>query len=479
MSTITRVYRTDIPVTPDELMAWHASPGAFDRLTPPWKRVEVIEARGTIAPGDRKRLRIPLAGPVGFSWDITHAAPHGHVGFVDLQQRGPFRSWRHEHRFLPDGNGGAVLEDRLTWELPLGGVGASLAGGRVERELDRLFALRHERTRNDVIRHANAGPARPLRVAVTGSTGLVGRRLVAFLRAGGHEVIRLVRGTASGADEVFWDPNGGRIDADALERLDAVVHLAGASIAGGLWTRRRKAAIRDSRVNGTHLLAKTLAELRQPPAVLVSTSAVGYYGSRGDERLDETSAPGDGFLAEVVRAWEDAAIPAARAGIRVVHPRFGVVLAGEGGMLPLISLPFRFGAGGPLGNGKQYFSWIALDDLVGVLHEAIVNDALEGPVNAVAPEMVTNAEFTKTLARVLNRPAFFRVPAAAMKLVAGQLAEEVILVSQRVMPMRLDEVGFQFAFPTLEQALRHELGRYEGERASESVERLTSHRRVA
>ena len=474
MSTITRVYRTDIPVTSDELMAWHASPGAFDRLTPPWRRVEVVEQQGTIEPGNRKTLRIPLAGALGVTWTLEHEALERVTGFADVQVDGPFKRWRHEHRFLPDGDGASMLEDRLTWELPRGG---SVAAGRFQRELDRLFTFRHERTRHDLARLDAA--RRPLRVAITGASGLVGQRLSGFLRAGGHEVFRLVRGRADAPDAIHWNPATGEIDAGALEGMDAVVHLAGASIAGGLWTRKRKAAIRDSRIHGTHLLAKTLAGLDNPPAVFVSTSAVGYYGSRGDAVLTESSAPGEGFLSDVVQAWEAAAAPAARAGIRVVHPRLGVVLAGDGGMLPLISMPFRLGAGGPLGSGRQYFSWIAIDDLVSVLFEAIVNDELEGPVNAVAPQEVTNAEFTETLARVLHRPAIFRVPAGVMKLAAGQLAEEVILVSQRVRPERLADSGFQFAFPTLEQALRHELGRYDRDHGTSQIDPVGSSRHVA
>lgn len=472
MSTITRVYRTGIPVSSEELMAWHASPGAFDRLTPPWRRVEVVEQRGTIAPGDRKTLRIPVAGPIGIDWTLEHKALEGVTGFADVQTDGPFRSWRHEHRFLPDGPDASVLEDRVAWELPRG---AGLLRGRIERELDRLFAFRHERTRHDL---ARLDGDRSLRVAITGASGLVGRRLSAFLRAGGHEVFPLVRSRADGPNEIHWDPATGEIDAAGLEGMDAVVHLAGASIAGGLWTRKRKAAIHDSRILGTHLLAKTLAGLDRPPAVLVSTSAVGYYGNRGDEVLTETSAPGEGFLSGVVQEWEAAASPAAAAGIRVVHPRFGVVLAGEGGMLPLISLPFRFGVGGPLGSGQQYFSWIAIDDLIEVLYESIVNRSLEGPVNAVAPQEVTNQEFTETLARVLRRPAVFRVPAAAMKLVAGQLAEEVILVSQRVKPARLDEAGVTLDFTGLEQTLRLELGRFGSEQPGANT-RPAAQRHVA
>jgi uncharacterized protein (TIGR01777 family) len=317
--------------------------------------------------------------------------------------------------------------------------------------------------RTDTARTSTETLDAPLRIAVTGSTGLVGRRLVAFLRDEGHEVLRLVRHAPKGGDEIFWNPDRGLIDATSLEGLDAVVHLAGVSIAGGLWTEKRKAAIRDSRVKGTRLLSQTLAGLRQPPEVLVSTSAIGYYGSRGSERLNETATAGDGFLAGVVQEWEAAATPAAEAGIRVVHPRFGVVLAGEGGMLPVISMPFKFGVGGPIGDGQQYMSWIALDDLVRILRETILNDDLRGPVNAVAPNPVTNVEFSKTLARVLHRPAFFRTPATMMKLAGGQMVEELILVSQRVVPDQLDRVAFTFNFPELEPALRHAFERHDPE----------------
>lgn len=460
--TIRRIYRTRIPATAEQLYEWHARPDAFSRLAPPWQQVEVEEQKGTVLPGDRKRLRIPLIGPLTLPWELVHGDDLDGIGFVDTQVKGPFRSWRHEHRFIPDRDGHAFMEDMLEYELPLGSVGASVAGSRIGSELDRLFALRHNRTRIDVERHNFNRKDRPMRIAITGASGLVGTRLQAFLTTGGHEVIHLVRSEPASADEVFWNPATGDIDTRRLEGLDAVVHLAGVSISGGLWTRKRKQAILESRVQGTDVLTRALAAMKSPPKVLVTASGVNFYGDNGDRESTEATPQGDGFLADVVKRWEAAADPAREVGIRVVNLRFGVVMAGEGGMLPLISLPFRFGAGGPLGSGKQWMSWIALDDLIGVIHEAINNDALSGPVNATAPQPVTNEEFTKTLGRVLKRPTFFRVPAVVARTVGGQLAEELILISQRVIPSRLDEIGFRFAFPTLEPALRQELGRFEG-----------------
>jgi uncharacterized protein (TIGR01777 family) len=290
---------------------------------------------------------------------------------------------------------------------------------------------------------------------------LVGSQLVPFLRAGGHDVVRLVRRRATASDEIFWDPATNQIDAASLEGMDAVIHLAGASIAGGRWTATRKAAILGSRQRGTSLLAETLTRLQRPPRVLISASGIGYYGDAGSTVLTEESPLGEGFLAGVCQAWEEATAPAAASGIRVVLPRFGVVLAGSGGLLTRLATAFRFGLGGPLGSGEQFMSWIALDDLLGVLLQAIADDRLAGPVNAVAPQAVSNRSFAETLGRVLSRPAVLRAPAPALRLVAGELADELILASQLARPARLEDVGFSFALPALEDALRHELGRYD------------------
>ncbi len=296
-----------------------------------------------------------------------------------------------------------------------------------------------------------------MKVLVTGSTGFIGSALVAALTAAGHQVTRLVRRPA-GAGEVRWDIEAGTIDAGGLEGHDAVVHLAGENIAGR-WSAAKKQRIRDSRVNGTRLLAEALAKLSRRPRTLICASAIGYYGNRGDEKLRENSPPGRGFLAESCVAWEAAAKPAADASLRVVHLRIGVVLHPAGGALKQMLLPFKLGLGGVVGSGQQYMSWIALDDLIGIFQHALANDSLRGPANSVAPNPVTNREFTKTLGNVLSRPTIFPMPAFAARLAFGEMADELLLSSTRVEPVRLSASGFRFAHPQLEPALRHLLSR--------------------
>ena len=299
-----------------------------------------------------------------------------------------------------------------------------------------------------------------MNILVSGSSGLVGSALVPFLTAQGHVVTRLVRGSAAAAEKtVAWDPENGRVDASSLEGFDAVVHLAGENIAAGRWSAERKARIRNSRVVGTRTLAEALARLNHPPQVLASASAIGYYGSRGDEVLREDSASGSGFLAEVAREWEAAAAPAVDKGIRVAFLRFGVILSTHGGALPRMLFPFRMGAGGKIGNGRQYMSWVALDDVVGATHHALANADLRGPVNVVAPNPVTNVEFTRALGRVLRRPTIFPLPAFAARLLLGEMADELLLASARVEPARLTATNYAFRFPELEAALRYLLGK--------------------
>lgn len=293
-------------------------------------------------------------------------------------------------------------------------------------------------------------------ILVSGSTGLVGSALVARLERDGHRVTRLVR---SGQTGVRWDPAAGKIDEAGLEGLDAVVHLAGENVAARRWTDTQKSKIRGSRVNGTRTLCEALARLKNPPKTLLSASAVGIYGDRGDEILRDESKPGTGFLADVCRDWETATRAAAQKGIRVANLRIGIVLSLDGGALARMIPPFKMGLGGRLGSGKQYMSWITLDDTVHAIVHALNTPALSGPVNLVSPNAVTNLEFTKTLARALSRPAFFPMPAFAARLAFGELADALLLAGARATPTRLDSSGFAFQYPILENAIRHLLGR--------------------
>ena len=299
-----------------------------------------------------------------------------------------------------------------------------------------------------------------MRTAVSGSHGFIGSALVPALQAAGHDVVRLVRSAGAGPGEISWDPESGHLDRAALAGVDAAVHLAGAGIGDRRWTAAYQRRIMDSRVKGTDLLARTLAEVEPRPAVLVSGSAIGYYGERGDEELTEESGPGQGFLAEVVRAWEAAAAPAADAGIRVVHLRSGIVLAADGGVLAKQLPLFKRGLGGRLGSGRQWTSWIARHDEVAAIRHALTHDELAGPVNATAPHPVTNAEFTGALARVVGKAARLPVPKLALAAALGpEMARETALVSQRVLPAKLQASGFAFAHPLIEEALAAALGK--------------------
>jgi len=440
-----------------EVFAWHERPGALERLTPPWEQIEVQERSGGMLNGGRVVVRTKI-GPFWSRWDVDYFGYKEMKQFCDVQVRGPFASWEHVHRFELIGTADSTLTDEIRYELPFGPLGR-LGGSFVRGKLERLFAYRHAVMQDDLAMAAGYGAVRSMRFLISGASGLVGRALVPFLRSQGHEVIRLVRHQTQAADEVFWDPVKGVLDLAPVKVLDAVIHLAGVNVAGGRWTASQRKAIRESRVLGTRTLVGAVDRLRHRPFVFVTASATGFYGDGGERTLSEDDKRGAGFLAEVCEAWEREAAVARGFGIRVVKLRTGVVLTPAGGALAKLLPVFRTGLGGRLGNGRQWMSWISIDDLVGAIYHTVLDQRCTGPVNAVAPEPVTNTEFTETLARVLGRPAVLAVPKVMLKLALGALAEETLLSSAKVVPVRLQAAQFWFRHERLETALRHLLGR--------------------
>ena len=434
-----------------EVFAWHTRPGAITRLVPPWQPMKVVAESESLANG-----QAVLGLPGGLRWVAQHDRdgfdpPHR---FVDaLSSAGP-RSlpprvvgwWRHTHEFAEAPGGGTTVRDEIDTTVPAVALRPALV-------------YRHRQLADDLAAHRDAAQAgaQSMVVAVTGASGLIGSALTAFLTTGGHRVIRLVRRAARSKDERQWRPDAPA--ADLLSGVDAVVHLAGASIAGR-FTEGHKAAIRDSRIEPTRLLAHAAADSDDGPRTFVSASAIGIYGfDRGDALLCEESVRGDGFLADVVSDWEAATRPAADAGLRVVTVRTGIVQAASGGTLRLMRPLFLAGLGGRLGSGRQWLSWIGLDDLVDVYHRALYDTRLTGPVNAVGPAPVRNIDYTKALAGVLHRPAVLPVPSLGPRLLLGsQGARELAEADQRVVPTKLTELGHRFRHATVEDALAHQLG---------------------
>jgi uncharacterized protein (TIGR01777 family) len=464
------VQRSPMPVSAGELFDWHARPGAFERLVPPWQDVRVVERTGGLEEGSRLHMQLCL-GPLRKSWVAVHERIIEGQEFTDWQARGPFAHWRHRHRCLPgEGPGGtasSILSDEIEYRLPLSAIAQPLAGRFARADLERMFRFRHERTRRDLLRHAQASD-RSLHVAVTGSSGLLGTALCAFLTTGGHRVTRLVRRAPrerlDGTTELSWDPAGGTLDAAALGGVDAVVHLAGEPIAGRRWSARQKAAIRSSRIDSTRLLADTIAAMPHPPRTLVVASGAGFYGNRAAP-ADEQSSAGTGFLPETAVAWEQAAHRARRDDTRVVCLRIGVVLGAQGGMLRRLLLPFSLGLGGRVGSGAQPFSWISLDDAIGVIHRALTSADLEGPVNAVAPALNSQADFAAALGRTLRRPTVLPLPATVVRRLFGQMGQDLLLGGAPVVPAMLQRIEYPFLDRDLESALRFELGRLEARRS--------------
>lgn len=428
---------TPLPCSADDLFAYHARRGALSRLSPPFEKSRNAQEIDALVDGAVATLELDT--PIGWrAWKAVHSDVRPGRGFVDKQAAGPFKAWKHEHIFEPASDGaGCVLTDRITYEPPLGG------GAIVARKLARVFAWRHATTRMD-IDLMRALPSRPLTVAITGASGLIGRELASLLRVAGHNVVPLVRGKS-------WIVETGAVRVPEDTKLDVLVHLAGEPIADGRLDEAHRARVRASRVDVTSNLARKLSA-----PVFISASAVGYYGDRGDEVLDESKPKGDGFLAQLCADWEKAAHEARG---RVVTARIGVVLSPAGGALSQMLPPFRAGLGATLGAGTQWMPLLSVDEVAAAIFRAIVDTRVSGAMNAVGLEPMTNKDFTKLLGRVLSRPAVARVPKVAASVLFGKgVAEEALYVSQRAVPAKLQALGHTFRHTTTEAALRHVLG---------------------
>ncbi|MFT5734292.1 MAG: hypothetical protein ACI8WY_002973 [Planctomycetota bacterium] len=452
------------PASTEETFEWHVRPGALRRLLPPWDNARVKSGSGPeerLEKGARTTIRLGI-GPVGIDWVAEIAELDAEARyFVDRSLSGPFKTWVHRHAVEAADGGTSTLTDHIDYELPMGPLGRLFGGGFTRSKLERMFAWRHRILLNDLRLHAEAREHgfTAKTIAITGASGLVGGSLAAFLRTGGHRVLELVRREPRAPHEVRWDPAAGTVDHARLEGIDGLVHLAGESIFGLRWTEEKKRRIVDSRVKGTRAIVNAIAAMEQPPAVLVCASAIGWYGDRGEEKLTEESPLGSGFLSETCAAWE-AEVDQLRDDVRGARMRLGVVLDPGGGALATMLPAFKAGVGGKLASGQQWFPWVALDDVIGGFHRALFDPSVKGPANLVAPGEVRNVEFTKTLGKVLGRPTILPVPKFGLQAAIGkEQAEEMLLASVRVAPAALQKAGFRFAYPRLEDALMHGLGK--------------------
>lgn len=487
--------RLALPCSARRLFRYHAAPGAFARLTPAFETAEVEKPLARLEDGEEAVIRVGV-GPVKIRWVAHHERVHdgvtrtfppgdpfaGAAGFDDVMLQGPASSWRHEHRFVPDGSAGidgegCTLVDRVHWSaLPGGGL---VVGAR----LPKLFAARHAITAGDLQLERDLGEPSPSVVAVSGSTGLIGSELTALLQVLGHTVCPLVR--VRRADDVTtpardtpgaigWHPESGAIDSDAAVAIvkrhgpfAAVVHLAGENIADGRLTDEKKARLRAQRVDHTRALAASFAALPTPPRAFVGACAVGFYGHRPGETLTEHSPRGEGFLSDLCADWEDAILSAGAstsstttATMRSVSVRVGIALSPRGGALQKILPIFQAGLGGRLSDGTAMMPAVGVDDLADIFTRAVFDERLRGPVNGVGPDALSNRDYTAALAEVLGRPALFPVPAPALRLALGELGTHV-LDDMNVVPEALLKVGHRFRHPTVTHALRQLLGRFE------------------
>ncbi|MBU1194654.1 MAG: TIGR01777 family oxidoreductase [Proteobacteria bacterium] len=451
----TKTTKINVPV--QTAFQWHEQNGAIDRLTPPWAPLKLVRRRGIgIDNGVKVWFRLKIFH-IPMLWVAQHTEYQKNVMFKDHQVKGPFSKWEHTHRFIPDGDDACYMEDTVEFKLPLGWLSRPLYTF-ARKEFDRMFTYRHRVLKQDLEHRFK--DSKPKRILISGASGTIGSVLVPYLKTNGHQVIRLVRKKGLlQEDELFWDPYQGELDLEKTAPFDVVINLNGVDISRGTWTQKQKKKIIDSRIIPTFLLVEKIKRLAIKPRVFISSSAIGYYGEGGDAVLEESHGPGDSFISTVCDLWEDASVDAHKSGIRTVMLRIGVVLTPAGGALKRMELPFKAGLGVRLSHGRQYMSWISMDDAISGIMHIIHHPEIEGPVNLTAPNPVTNRVFSDTLAKVFSKKVYFVMPAFIAKLLWGQMGKETLLTSARVIPKKLLSTGFLFQHERLICALKDMMGR--------------------
>ena len=449
---ITLGLRSKIHRPLEEIFKWRVSPFGFERLIPPWEKVQMVSKNGEKkAEGSQMILKVKI-GPFWQKFALQRQEYGEGTSFSDVQLYGPFKYWKHTYRFYFINENVCEIEDIIEFIPKI-----SFFKSRLIKRMKKALEWSHQTIKED---HEvlSKYPTPPLRFLISGSKGLVGSELSRFLRASGHEVIRLVRNSKETADDtIYWDPKTGDIQVEDFEGFDAVFHLAGKNLASGRWTKKFKEEIFLSRCRDSWLLSQVLLRLVRPPKTLICASAFGIYGDRQEETLTEESAPGSGFLAEICVKWESATLAIENRGTRGIHPRFGLILSIKGGILKKLLPLFRLGLGAVLGTGRQSISWIDLKDVIYGLYHVLMTPQLEGPVNFTAPESVTNEIFSKKLANAVHRPLFFRLGKGLLHGTMGEMADEMLLQSIKAIPKKLDDSGYRFYTPTLEEFFQNSL----------------------
>jgi len=451
------LHQSNYPCSPQQLYDWHSRFGALERLLPPWEKTKIISREGGIDPGGKVVLKMS-AGPIPFYYHAHHVESIPNEMFRDIQAKGPFSSFSHSH-FFKKTEFGCTLSDKVEYSLPFGKHLPAFLKKHVHSSLEQVFHHRESIISEDIKVHLKCS-SKPLRILISGSSGILGRELIPFLTTGGHQVWTLVRRKPNlKKQEIFWDPENDILNKADLPKIDAVIHLAGEYIGLSRWAEEKKQRVINSRVDGTRLISRVISSLPVKPKVFLSASAVGYYGDTNLRDLSETKDQGNDFISKVCGLWEDSAKEANAVGIRTVFLRLGVGLTPRGGALERILETSPLGFMRRFGAGTQYISWISTDDMISAMLHCLATESLHGPVNIAAPEPVTNSEFMRTLAKVAKRPLLIPIPATLLKIVYGQMASEILLSGCHVSCRKLVESGFEFRHPNLELALKKLLGK--------------------